>query len=254
MRGFRQGRRAGRWAARRRRALLLIGVLSILPAGCQSRSLLERAIRARGGALRGLVSSLEAQVHRGFPGTWEYERVFVSPDLYAWKIVTTAAPLYHLYDGSTARSFVGSAEVGSDTSPRAPLRSHARWFAVVNLDHLAAPGVTVTPLAGDDLPPGVREGLSAAFADGAVYRLGFDAGTLLVWAQGPADLSPLGSGELTARFSAHRPVDGLLLPFAVSYSLAGEPLADETVRTACLVPAGITPASFRDVGQLPACP
>jgi len=233
--------------------LLAFGVLAALGAGCQSDSLAERAVRARGGVRQGLILMLEAQVYQGFPGRWEYERVFVPPDLYAWKIETSAAPLYHLYDGATVRSFVGDAEVGSDASPGAPLRTHARWLSVVSLAAFAAAGVAIAPLAGVALPEGVREGLSVAFADGAAYRLGFDGDTRLVWAQGPVDLLPIGAGELSAHYSDFRPVGDLRLPFSASYALAGKPLADETVRAACLLPAGLAAASFAAPAHLPTC-
>ena len=86
--------------------------------------MLDRAIHARGGQLHGIVIRAEAQVHTGAPGRWQWTRAFLTPDRYAWKIVTAAEPHYHLYDGTAARSFIGSAEVSSDASPNAPLRSH----------------------------------------------------------------------------------------------------------------------------------
>lgn len=92
------------------------------------------------------------------------------------------------------RSFVGTAEVSSDASPCAPLRTHARWTAVVGLDALRAPGVTLTALTAADLPAGVHEGLLATYPDGAAYRLGFDERALLVWVQGPLDFSPVRQG------------------------------------------------------------
>jgi len=231
----------------------LLGAVLLLAAGCAPRPLIERAIRARGGPLTGLVVRTENRVYAGVPGTWECSRAFLAPDRYAWKIVTAADPHFHLFDGTTARSFIGTAEVSSDASPNAPLRTHARWTAVVNLDALHASNVVVMPLAPSDLPTGVREGLLATFADGTGYRLGFDDRTLLVWARGPLDLSPVGTGETTARFQDYRRSGRLLLPFTVSYSLGTTPVADEHVLAACIDPPGLTAASFTDPTQLPDC-
>jgi len=242
-----------RWPPAPARRALLGAVLLIL-AGCAPRPLLERAIRARGGPLTGLVMRTENRVYAGAPGTWASTRAFLAPDRYAWKIVTAADPHYHLFDGTTVRSFIGTAEVSSDASPNAPLRTHARWTAVVNLDALRAADVVVTPLAPADLPTGVREGLVATFLDGTGYRLGFNDRTLLVWARGPLDFSPVGRGEATARFQDHRRAGRLLLPFATSYFLGTTHVVDEKLVAACVDPPALTPASFTDPTQLPDCP
>ncbi len=218
------------------------------------RPLLDRAIHARGGQLHGIVIRAEAQVHTGAPGRWQWTRAFLTPDRYAWKIVTAAEPHYHLYDCTAARSFIGSAEVSSDASPNAPLRSHARWMAVTNLDGLHAHGVALAPLPASELPAGATEGLVATLADGTCYRLAFDARTLLVWAQGPLDFSPVGKGDAVVRFGDHRRTGGLLLPFITSYALGDGPLADERALAICVDPAHLTPESFTDPAQLPDCP
>jgi hypothetical protein len=233
---------------------VLLGVALLVLAGCAPRPLLERAIRARGGPLTGLVTRNEHRVYAGAPGTWEGTRAFLAPDRYAWKIVTVADPIYHFFDGTTVRCFIGTAEVARDTNPAAALRTHARWTAVMNLDALHAPGIAVTPLPALELPAGVSEGLLATFPDGTAYRLGFDDRSLLVWAQGPLDFSPFGKGEVTTRFADHHHVGRFVLPFAASYSLAAAPLVDETVLFACADPPGLTPASFTDPAQLPDCP
>jgi hypothetical protein len=221
--------------------------------GCTPAPLLDRAIRARGGALNGVVTTTEDTVYAGAPGTWQCARAFMPPDRFAWKIVTTGDPIYHLFDGATVRCFVGTAEVASDTSACAPLRTQARWAAVANLDALRTPGITLAPLPAADLPPGVREGLRATLADGTTYRLGFDAQTLLVWAQGPLDLSPFGKGEITAQFSDHRRTGGLLLPYSTTYALGATRFADERIVAACVAPPKLTPASFTDPTKLPDC-
>jgi hypothetical protein len=123
---------------------------------------------------------------------------------------------------------------------------------VVNLMELD--DTVVSPWAPSELQAGVRSGASVRFPDGSTYRLGFDRERLLVWAQGPLDLSPFGAGEITARFSDYRTVGGLHLPFAASYALAAMPIADETVQRLCVDPADLTPAAFGDPISLPRCP
>jgi len=216
--------------------------------------LLDRALRARGGPLHGLLLRCEADVHRTLPGTWQYSRAFLAPDRYAWVIETSGEPNEALFDGHAVRAFIGVREVGTDTSADAPLRSHARWTAVVSLDVLQSPGVTLSPLPDAERPPEVHEGLRAVLPDGSTYRLGFDRRTLLVWAAGPLDLSPVGGGEVTVRFTDHRRAGGLLLPFAASYAFDGVPIADERVLAACVDPPALTAAAFTDPRRLPACP
>ena len=201
-----------------------------------------------------MVIRAEAQVHAGAPGRWQWTRAFLVPDLYAWKIVTAAEPHYHLYDGATARSFIGSAEVSSDASANAPLRLHTRWTAVTNLDALRAGGVVLAPLPASDLPARAAEGLVVTLPDGTRYRLAFDARTLLVWAQGPLDFSPVAKGDAIARFGDHRRTGGLLLPFSTSYAIGDLRLADETALAICVDPPDLTPESFTDPAQLPECP
>jgi hypothetical protein len=227
----------------------------VLAAGCAPRPLLARAIRARGGPLHGLVEEIEAQVYVGTPGTWQWQRAFLLPDRYAWVIATATEPDAYLFDGSVVRSYIGTRAVSLDRDPAAPLRSHARWTAVVNLDALALPGVAVAPLAANELPTGAREGLAVVWADdGARYRLGFDEHALLVAASGPLDLSPVTSGDVTARFADFRRAHGLLLPFRRTYARAETPLAEERVRAACPDPPDLGPEAFVVPGRLPRCP
>jgi hypothetical protein len=217
--------------------------------------LLARAIHARGGPLYGLVEEIEARVHVGAPGAWQWQRAFLLPDRYAWVITTATEPDAYLFDGSAVRAYIGTRAVSVDRSPGAPLRSHARWTAVVNLDALALPGVAVAPLAPSELPAGAREGLAVVWADdGARYRLAFDERTLLIAAAGPLDLSPIASGDVTARFADFRRTGGLLLPFETTYARADMPLADERVRAACPNPPGLGSDVFVAPGRLPRCP
>src|SRR2546426_11811980 len=122
---------------------------------------------------------------------------------------------------------MGGREGSADTAPSAPLRSHARFTAVVTLDALRLPGVRTAPLPQAELPPGASAGLAVVLADdGSRYRLGFDGRGLPVWAEGPGRLPPLGQGQGAARFSDFRRVAGLLVPFRTSYTFGDAPLAD----------------------------
>ncbi|HLK91369.1 MAG TPA: hypothetical protein VKZ18_15835 [Polyangia bacterium] len=227
----------------------------LLATGCAPRPLLARAIRARGGPLPGLVERIDARVYAGAPGPWEWQRAFLLPDRYAWVITTATEADSYLFDGRVVRAFIGTRPVSVDPDPAAPLRSHARWTAVVNLDALALPGVAVAPLPPSELPPGTREGLTVVWADdGARYRLAFDERTLLVWASGSLDLSPITRGDVTARFADFRRAGGLLLPFHTTYAEADAPLAEERVQAACPDAPGLGPDAFLAPGRLPPCP
>ncbi|MDX2168998.1 MAG: hypothetical protein SF182_18165 [Deltaproteobacteria bacterium] len=234
-------------------ARTLAVVLCVLLGGCTPRPLLERAIAARGGPLRGVIMRAETRVYRVVPGRWRYTRTCRSAGGYAWQLDTAAGIDTHTFDGRVVRSFVAGELVGSDTSPSAPLRSQARWTAVSLLDALTAADVVVQPLPAEQLPSGAREGLSAVFRDGAVYRLGFDDATALVWMQGPLDLSPLADGEASVRFGDARPVDGFLVPHRAAYDVGGQHLADEQLLEVCLTPAGLTADDFAEPAALPSC-
>jgi len=226
----------------------------VLAAGCAPRPLLERAIRARGGPLASMARQVEAEVYLAFPGTWRWRTVYMVPDRYAWTIFTAAEPDHYLFDGTTVRAFIGGREVSADTDPSAPLRSHARFTAVVNLDALRLPGVRTAPLPQAELPPGSSAGLAVVLADdGSRYRLGFDGRGLLVWAEGPVRLPPLGQGQVVARFSDFRRVAGFLVPFRTSYTFGDERLADERALAVCPADPGVSLESFRAPRLVPDC-
>jgi len=63
-------------ASARRVATAALVVVLALTAGCASRPLLARAIRARGGPLHGFVRQSAADVYVGFPGAWRWRTVF----------------------------------------------------------------------------------------------------------------------------------------------------------------------------------
>ena len=235
------------------RAAAVLAAL-VLAAGCAPRPLLERAIRARGGPLVNIARQVEADVYRAFPGTWRWHTVYMVPDRYAWTIFTAAEPDHYLFDGTTVRAFIGGRQVSADSDPSAPLRSHARFTAVVNLDALRLPGVRMAPLPEGELPPGASAGLAVVLADdGAQYRLGFDRRGLLVWAEGPVRLPPLGEGRVVARFSDFRRVAGFLVPFRTSYTVGDQPLADERALAVCPADPAVSLESFRTPRLLPDC-
>ncbi len=224
-------------------------------AGCAARGpLLERAIVARGGPVTSIVRQVQADVHAGFPGTWRFRMALLAPDKYAWTIYTSGQPDHYLFDGTAARTFVNGQEVAALTPDAAPLRSHARFMAVTNLDVLLQPGMDVAPLDDADVPSGASQGLQVRFADdGARYRLGFDTAGRLVTAIGPLDLPPYASGDVTARFDDFRPVGGRVLPHRVHYELRGAPLADETLTSACIDDPRFTAATFQRPDLIPEC-
>jgi len=232
----------------------LLGVALVLGSGCARGPLLDRAIAARGGALDGLVRQVAAEVREGFPGAWRWRTVFQVPDRYCWSIETTRDPTHYCFDGTVVRAFTGAELISTDASPSAPLRSHALFMAVVNLDALRAPGVVVTPLPAAELPPGATEGLAAVLpGEPSRYRLAFDADGLLVWAAGTVDLDPFGRGDLQARFSDFRAEHGVVLPHRTEWLLGTETFADERLLAACPDPT-LAADAFRDPTKLPACP
>jgi hypothetical protein len=228
-------------------------VLVVFAAGCARPPLLERAIRARGGPLESLVRRIEADVHAGFPGLWTARLAYRVPDRWALTIDTTAGSDSYTFDGEAAYTIIGSRTVAVDRSPTAPLRSQARFWSVVYLDALRAPGVVVEPLARMELPPGVVEGVLVTYADGTRYRLGVDEEDRVVWVRGPVQLPPFGSAELTMRFDDFRRAGDILLPWRASYFLAGAPVLDERTLAVCPDDPATDDEAFRDPSRLPAC-
>jgi hypothetical protein len=224
---------------------------SLLALGCASPSLVEHVIRARGGPLRGLARSVEAEVYAGFPGTWRWQTV-LAPHRYAWSIVTADETHHYLYDGTTVRAFVGEREVAVSAADTAPLRTHARFAAVANLDALRDPGVRTAARAAEELPSGAAR-LDVSLADGTAYRLIFDDRMLLVRLSGAVSLAPFGEGELVAEFADFRRVRGYTLPYRTTYWFRGERVADEHALAVCPYRAGVDAAAFAAPRRLPAC-
>jgi hypothetical protein len=222
--------------------------------GATTVPLLDRAIQARGGPLTSVVREVETDVEVGFPGRWRLRTAFLLPDRYAWTIETSAEPDHYLFDGHITRAFVGAREVSAVEGSAAPLASHARLFAVINLDALGRPGVTVTRLDDGALPAGAKAGLAVVLDDsGARYHLGFDDGALLVSVTGPVDLPPVGSGEVTVRFADFRRVGRLRLPFRATYLFGATVIAEERTLAICANDARLVPEAFQDPSRLPTC-
>ena len=229
-------------------------LLAAFASACARRPLLLEAIRARGGPLHGFVREVETEVHVEFPGLWRLRIAYLMPDHYAWTVFTAGEPDSYLFDGTTQRAFVGTRAVSTEPGSVAPLRSHARLAAVTNLDALLLPGVQVTALPPDAVPPDAVSGLTAVFADdGSRYLLAFDARGLLVHAEGPLSLPPLGSGTVTVRFADFRRARRWRLPFRADYGFAGRPLATERTLSVCPDDPAVTSDAFRTPNALAAC-
>lgn len=203
---------------------------SVLAAGC-ARTLVDRAIAARGGRLESLLRESEARVYEGFPGEWSWEIAYRYPDLFRWTLHTFGEEQSYVYDGSSAVMYLGSAALPTDPAFLASFRSQARWFAVTMLDVLAdASRVSLRELPADRLLPGSKSGVEARFGDdGATYLLFFDDRDLLVSAEGWVSLPPIGAGSLRVELRDYRVVDGFALPWTGRYWLEGQQLVDERV-------------------------
>lgn len=197
---------------------------------------------------------VETEVQVEFPGLWRLRVAYLEPDHYAWTVFTAGEPDFYLFDGTTQRAFVGTRAISVEPASTAPLRSPARFTAAANLDALLLPGVQVTPLPPGALPPEAANGLTAVFADdGSRYVLVFDTRQLLVHAEGPLSLPPLGSGTVSVRFADYRRTRRWWLPYRAEYAFAGRLLATETTLSLCPDDPELTPDAFRSPSALPAC-
>jgi hypothetical protein len=202
------------------------------------------------------VRQVEAEVAIAFPGTWRWRTALLVPDHFALTVYTTREADHYVYDGRATYAFVGQRQVAIDPRVDSPLRSLARFTAVVGLDALRLPRARLGAAAGAG-PAAAAAGAAvevevALLDDGARYRLGFDGRERLVWASGPLALDPFGEGEVTARFDDFRPAAGRLLAHRAEYLFRGRPLARERTLSACLA-AGLAPAAFAVPWTLPEC-
>ena len=221
-----------------------------LDAGSGPAAIVRRAIAARGGPLPGLVRESEVQVARAFPGIWRWRTVAAPPERYAWSIETNDQPNHYLFDGTTVRAFVGDAPVSDDPSPSSPLRTHARFTAVADLDILLTPAAELTTAVST--PDGVT--LTAVFRDrNHRYEVAFDHDGLLTRVAGPIDLSPAARGHLVATYDDYRQVDARRIPHHIHYDLDGQTLADEHVITACVLATPPDATIFTSPERLPTC-
>jgi hypothetical protein len=237
-----------------RTAWALVGCALAL-ASCAPRPLLDRAIRARGGPLTSVVRQVEADVHVGFPGVWRWRTAFLVPQYYAATVYTTFGPNHYVFDGATTTAWIGGRRVSAVAAPHDSVRSQARFFAVTLLDVLRLPGVAVAETPANALPPGIAAELTVVFADdGGRYRLGLDARDLVVRADGPVVLDPVGRGRVTAAFTAFARVGRWSLPHRTAWSLDGRPLADERTLRVCPEPPTLDAAAFAEPARLPERP
>ena len=214
----------------------------MLLGGCPQRNAVETAIARRGGACPAVTRASTVDLRVGYPGRWLSRATSAGPERYAWTYDTTGAPFGYLFDGQVVRSFVGAGQVTEDSSPTAPLRSHARFTAVMLLAALQGAGTVVEPTG-------------VAFADAPEpYRLTFDAAGLLARVDGPLEFPGLPPAIVTAALSDYRAEAGLLLPHRIRYTSADQELADEQVTDYCIYPQGLPDTAFRAVSGLPSCP
>lgn len=233
--------------------LALLVVLGAV--GCAPRTLFERALAAHGGPCAALTRVSTVQMLAGYPGTWSSRMTFAPPDRYAWSYDTTGDPYHYLFDGQVVRAFVGTSLVSEDTEATAPLRSHARFTAVMLLDALRAPGVTIGPTPDGEALAGGERALTIAFpGDVERYRLIVGAGDRATEVEGPLEFPGLGRGRVTANLSDYGAVGGCLLPRHIRYAMDGKVFAEEQVTAYCPAPNGLPDESFRSPASLPRCP
>jgi hypothetical protein len=217
-------------------AALLALMLPVLPlAGCSAppaRSLLERAIEARGGPISRIERASEATVYQGVPGRWRWRIAFEPPETMHFTLETSGEEQHWITDGRTASTRLGEQLVSTEPLPGSEAFTIVRWAAVLHLDALRDVGrFSVRELPSHELPEGRESGLEAeTLAEPkARYRLFFDSALRLVEVDGPLSIPVVGSGTAHARFSDFRRAGDRLLPFHAIYTLDGEPLLEERI-------------------------
>jgi hypothetical protein len=224
---------------------VLLVAACLVAQGC-AHSLVERAVRARGGPMQSLYRVVDARVHEGFPGSWSWETGYRVPEFLRWTVHTYGEDQSFVYDGEDVILYLGSASLPVEPAAAAAFRSQARWFAVGALDVLADPArVGWEELPSSELAPGAAHGLRARFRDdGSSYVLLFDDRDLLIALEGEVAIPPVGAGRLRAEYDDFREVDGYTLAYTGRYLLDGRPLADEVVRRCVPNDPALTAASF----------
>lgn len=185
------------------------------------------------------------QVYFGFPGTWRFEYAFRPPYYYRWTVFTSEQPNHYLWDGQTMRAAVGAVVVGSDSSGRAPLRSHARWHAVTYLDALCSGAL---PAHMQSLPgprPGDETVRVRLLDDEAEFVLQFDRQARLVRADGPIEIPPFGAARLTQHYFDFRPAGGRWIAHGTRYEIDGRVISEEQTLSFTIDDPALTPDFFR---------
>jgi hypothetical protein len=203
--------------------------------------LIAAAIAARGGPIEGFARRSDLVVHYGFPGHWQWELSFRRPDRFRLTLLTSGDDQIWESDGTTLRTYLGSALVAEEPAPGGCFDSLARWLAITSLDAVLSPPIQWSAVAGP-LP------YDAAYAarvhcDGLPQRfeLYFDRELRLLAAEGPASIPTLGSGRLLARYRDYRRIDGRWLPQRIEYTLDGQPFCEESVVDEHLLEADAPP-------------
>mgnify|MGYP001349783479 CR=1 FL=1 len=233
------------FSSRRWRSRLAWLLLAVVASGC-SRSLLERAIDARGGVLQSLSRTATANVVRGFAGEWRWRFDYRVPDRLRWTIETYGEEQSVAFDGRTVRYFLGSAALPTTPAALGDFASIVRWTSVTTLDALAQhPDAFVRELPSGELPPGAAAALEVRYrSDGAQYVLSFDDADRLVAAEGPIVVPTIASGRLRATWTEFATTDGYVLPRIGDYTIDGEPFFREIVLRWVPNDPGLAPASF----------
>lgn len=186
------------------------------------------AIARRGGPLESFTRRSDLVVHYGFPGRWRWELSFRRPDRFRLVLDTTGAPQTFASDGHTSRTWLGSALVTEEPTRGSCTATLARWLALSSLDALEGADVSWERVVDPDAAGRVLRARCAGQRDS--FLLHFDRELRLVRFSGPVTIPTLGAGRLAGRFHDFRRVAGYLLPYAIDYTLDGQPFAEERVR------------------------
>ncbi len=143
------------------------------------------------------------------------------------------------------RAAVGAIVVGVDASGKAPLRSHARWHAVIYLDTLCSGDLPVRFLPLPTAKNGEESVLVQLTDDGSEYELTFDRLAQLRKVKGPIDIPPFGKAELTQHFYDFRAAGPFLIAHGTRYEVDGTTLSEETTTSFVANDPSIDEAFFR---------
>lgn len=205
-------------------------ILALTSVGC-ARTIVDRAIRARGGELVGVTREVNARVYQGMPGDWSWELAYRAPRDLRWTLHTWGEEQSYVFADGRAIYTLGTARLPVPAGADESMLTQSRWLAVTSLDVLRQPTeASWRELPAAALPPAAVAGIEVRLRDGDTpYRLFFDAADRLIAAEGEISMPPIGSGLLRAHYQSFRDVDGYRLPYRIVYELDGKPFFDEEV-------------------------